>query len=221
MCGRFVLDTSGGELAAVYALTALPELAPRYNIAPGQPVAAVRAAPSGERELAMLRWGLIPPWAKDASIGSRMINARSETVLEKPSFKGAFRARRCILPASGFYEWERRGREKIPHYFHLRDGAPMSLAGVWGSWRSPEGETLESCTILTTVANDLVRPLHERMPVLLGDTSVERWLHGAPEEAEALLELLAPYPADQMEAWVVSREVNRPGHDSPECIRPV
>jgi len=221
MCGRFVLAATGGELAAVYALAAIPELAPHYNIAPSQQVAVVRAASSGERELAMLRWGLIPPWAKDASIGSRLINARSETILEKPSFKGAFRARRCILPASGFYEWQRRGRERIPRYFRLRDGAPMSLAGVWERWRSPEGETLESCTILTTAANDLVRPLHERMPVLLDEASFGRWLHDPPAEAESLLELLTPYSAERMEAWVVSRDVNRTGYDHPECIRPL
>lgn len=140
-----------------YRLSSIPNLSPRYNIAPSQQVAVVRQQNGGDRELNFLQWGLIPSWSKDPAIGYKMINARSETVHEKPSFKQAFLARRCIIPASGFYEWEKVGKEKIPHYIHLRDGDIMSLAGLWERWKSPEGKELETCTILTTAANSLIK----------------------------------------------------------------
>src|SRR5210317_2143755 len=167
MCGRFVLENSPEQLMKVYRLSSLPELSPRYNIAPSQQIAVIRQQNGGDRELVFMQWGLIPSWAKDPTVSYKMINARSETAHEKPSFKQAFRSRRCIIPATGFYEWETIGKEKIPHYIHLYGGEIMSLAGLWERWKSPEGEEIKTCTILTTAANSLVRHLHDRMPVIL------------------------------------------------------
>ena len=162
MCGRFVLEISLDQLMKVYRLSSIPNLSPRYNIAPSQQIAVVRQQNGSDRELTLMQWGLVPSWSKDRAIGYKMINARSETVHEKPSFKQAFHARRCIIPASGFYEWEKSGGEKNPHYIHFRDGKVMSLAGLWERWTSPDGEELHTCTILTTTANGLINTLHDR-----------------------------------------------------------
>lgn len=220
MCGRFVRDIAPEMLASIYRLTALPELPARYNIAPGQPVAAVRENHAGARELVELRWGLVPHWARDPAIGARMINARSETVAEKPSFRQALRSRRCIIPASGFYEWAKLGKQKLPHYIRLRAGEIMSLAGLWESWTSPGGEHLESCTILTTAANRLIRTIHDRMPVILHDEKCSRWLSREFDDVDQLAELFQPYPSGRLEEYLVSQAVNRPGHDAPDCILP-
>ncbi len=203
-----------------YRLTSMPDLSPRYNIAPSQQIAVVRQQNGGDRELTSLRWGLIPSWSKDSAIGYKMINARSETVHEKPSFKQAFHARRCIIPASGFYEWEKAGKEKIPHYIHLRDGDIISLAGLWERWKSPEGKELETCTILTTAANSLVKKLHDRMPVILHRAEFDIWLDRDIDDVGRLAELFHPYPADQLEEYVVSTDVNSPMNDSLGCIIP-
>lgn len=219
MCGRFTLATSGTQLAAQFALTEVPQLAPRYNIAPTQSVAAVRAAANG-RELALLRWGFVPVWAKDPSIGARMINARAETAAEKPSFRTALRQRRCLIPADGFYEWQAVPGGKQPFYFHMADGAPFALAGLWERWKSPEGAPLESCTILTTEANDLLRPFHDRMPVIIAPEEYARWLDPALRDPEAVHDLLSPYDSDLMAAHPVSREVNRVANDGPQLIAP-
>ena len=220
MCGRFVLENSPEQLTKVYRLSNTPDLSPRYNIAPSQPVAIVRQHNGGERELALVQWGLIPSWSKDPKISYKMINARSETVQDKPSFKQAFRSRRCIIPASGFYEWDKAGKETIPHYIHLRDGDVMSLAGLWERWKSPEGQELETCTILTTAANSLVKRLHERMPVILHREEFDLWLDRDVDDVNRLAELFHPYPADQLEEYVVTKEVNSPSNDYPGCLVP-
>ena len=176
MCGRFTLSTPIKELARFFHLPELPHLNARYNIAPSQPVATVLVLTAG-REFRLMRWGLVPPWAKDLGIGSRMINARAETVPEKPAFRSALRERRCLILADGFYEWERKGTVKQPHYIHKTDKSPFGFAGLWERWQPPEGgEPVESCTIITTEANALVRTFHERMPVILAPENFDPWL---------------------------------------------
>jgi putative SOS response-associated peptidase YedK len=221
MCGRFVLENTPEQIMKVYRLSSLPDLSPRYNVAPGQQIAVVRQHNGGDRELAFLQWGLVPPWAKDPAIGYKMINARSETVQEKPSFKQALQARRCIIPVSGFYEWEKSGRDRIPHYIHLRGGDVMSLAGLWERWKSPEGVELQTCTILTTSANSLIKKLHDRMPVILHREEFGLWLNKDIDDVKQLAELFHPYPSDQLAEYVVAKEVNSPGNDSPRLIAPV
>lgn len=204
----------------VYRLSSSPDLPPRYNIAPSQQIAVVRQQNGGDRELTFLQWGLIPSWSKDPAIGYKMINVRSETVHEKPSFKQVFLARRCIIPASGFYEWEKVGKEKVPHYIHLRDGDVMSLAGLWERWKSPEGKELETCTILTTAANSLIKNVHDRMPVILHRAESDIWLNREIDDINRLTELFHPYPSDQLEEYVVTKAVSSPSNDSSECIIP-
>ncbi len=227
MCGRFTQRLSWAELHELMDLIGAPlNLRPRYNVAPSQDVAVVRAAPDG-RSLAMLRWGLIPAWARDAAIGHKLINARSETAAQKPSFRSAFRHRRCLVPADGFYEWRRSGGTRQPWLFGLRDDAPMVFAGLWERWTVPEGAALtgslaerspgdavETCTILTTAANGTVAPVHGRMPVILPPDAWDAWLTGGEVP-------LDPCPADAMTAWPVSTHVNRPANDDPRCIEPV
>ncbi|GAB4424866.1 MAG: SOS response-associated peptidase [Chloroflexi bacterium OHK40] len=220
MCGRFSLAVPAEQLATQFALTEAPALSPRYNIAPTQEVAVVRAGDRG-RELAMFRWGLVPPWATDPSIGARMINARSETAAEKPAFRGAMRQRRCLIPASGFYEWQAQPGGKQPFYIGLADGQPFALAGLWEHWRSPEGQWLLTCTILTTTANELVQPLHDRMPVIVPPKQYDHWLDPGITDAGPLQELLVPFPAAQMRAYPVSRAVNRVTNDDPSLIAPL
>ncbi len=226
MCGRFVLIAPGETLIEQFTLNpdvipSLSNLAPRYNIAPTQPVLAVRLAPdSGERELALFRWGLIPSWAKDLSIGSRLINARSETVTDKPSFRAAFKRRRCLIPADGFYEWQRQGNKKQPIYIHSHDDRPFALAGLWETWQGGDGSVIDSCTILTTEPNELMGPIHNRMPVILEPPDYDLWLHAEPDPDQGL-HLLRPYPAPKMRTYPVSTLVNNPRNDSPDCIQPL
>jgi putative SOS response-associated peptidase YedK len=197
------------------------DLAPRYNIASTRQIAAVRNRPDGEdREFVLLRWGLIPSWAKDPSIGARMINARAETAPEKPAFRSAFRRRRCLVPASGFYEWQKQGRVKQPYYISLRERKPMAIAGLWERWEGTEGAPIESCTLLTTDANDLIAPLHDRMPVIVSPGDFDLWLDPTVSTTERLLSLLRPFPADGMTASPVSTLVNNPSVDDPRCIEP-
>lgn len=201
----------------------LADLAPRYNIAPSQSVPVVRF--EAERDCRVLvahRWGLIPSWAKDSKIGYRMINARSETAASKPAFRKPFRERRCLVVADGFYEWARAGTAKQPWYFRLRSGESFAFAGLWDRWVSTEtGEVVDSCTILTTSANDLVRPVHERMPVILPPERYDLWLDPEVEDTSMLEPLLAPYPAREMAAHPVSTRVNNPRNDEPACVEPV
>ncbi len=223
MCGRFTLFAPEKELAERFGVSAPGRsLVPRYNIAPSQPVAAVRAAPEGSgRELVLLRWGLIPSWAKDPSIGNRMINARSETAAEKPAFRSAIRRRRCLVPASGFYEWKRTGSGKRPYFARVRGGAPFGMAGLWERWEAADGSAVESCTILTTDANGLLAPVHDRMPAIVPPGEYDRWLAPAVTDPGEVAPILAPFPEGQMEAWPVSTRVNRPTEDDPRLIDPL
>jgi putative SOS response-associated peptidase YedK len=220
MCGRYTLQTPSPALADLFQLPLFPDQPPRYNIAPTQPVAIVRRASSGDgREAALLRWGLIPGWANDPTIGNRLINARAETVAEKPSFRSAFAQRRCLVPADGFYEWQTQKGKKQPFYFRLRSGGPFAFAGLWERWAGEE-EIIESCSLLTTEANELVRPVHERMPVVLAVVEHERWLDPQPQPPGSLQALLRPYPAAEMVADPVGFRVNNPRNDDPTCVTP-
>jgi putative SOS response-associated peptidase YedK len=222
MCGRFTLTDPDADLAVQFNLPEIPDLKPRYNIAPTQPVAAVRVAAEGtQREMVMLRWGLIPSWAKDLNIGARMINARSETVAEKPSFRHAFRRRRCLVVADGFYEWQKQNGTKQPYFIRLREARPFAFAGLWERWEGPEADVIESCTLLTTQPNDFMRQLHNRMPVILQPKDYELWLDPKVQEASLLQPLLLPFPPDEMDAYPVSRYVNSPDNDDPRCIEPL
>lgn len=219
MCGRFTLGQHLDAIASTFNLPEIPQLEPRYNIAPTQLVPAIVAAPEqSEKQLQMLRWGLIPSWAKDPAIGAKMINARSETVSEKPSFKSALKQRRCLIVADGFYEWQRQDGKKQPYYFRLESGQLFAFAGLWENWRSPDGQTTSSCTILTTEANDLLRPIHDRMPVILDPKNYDIWLDPEVQKPELVQPLLHPYPANLMTSFAVSTKVNNPKNNTPECI---
>lgn len=220
MCGRFFLAVTPEELAHLFAIDSPPALSPRYNIAPTQEVLTVRADREGGRCWATTTWGLVPSWAEDQKIGSRLINARGETVAEKPSFRSAFRRRRCLIPASGFFEWHRAGSQRIPYLLHMKDGRPFALAGLWERWQSPEGTPLETCTILTTEANEVVAELHDRMPVILPPARFDEWLQRSPLGDDRLQQLLTPFPAAKMESFQVSQQVNRAGNDDPSLIEP-
>jgi putative SOS response-associated peptidase YedK len=218
MCGRFSLWLELTDLVKAFPNFVFPEeLAPRYNIAPTQPVAVVTN--NVDRNVEFFRWGLIPSWAKDPSIGNRMINARSETVTEKPSFRAAFRRRRCLILADGFYEWKKvpGQKRKTPMYIHLASGKPFAFAGLWEFWQ-PDTTPVLSCTILTTAPNALMTPIHNRMPVILPEAKYEFWLSAAENEKHALLDCLKPYPADEMTAYPVTSFVNNPRNDTPECV---
>lgn len=220
MCGRFALVATGEEVAEHYQLPEVPFVVPRYNIAPTQPVAAVRLSQAGEREFTFFQWGLIPSWAKDPSIGSRMINARAETAPEKPSFRAAFKRRRCLLPATGFFEWRKTDGRKQPMYIHEAAGGIVSLAGLWEIWQSPDGGELETCTILTTGPNSLMELIHDRMPVILDPLDYDMWLAG-DTPADQLQHLLRPYDAERLFAHPVSTAVNKPQNDTPDVVVPV
>ncbi len=222
MCGRFVLTTPADAIAAEFsAMTGGLVLRPRYNIGPMQDVVVVRND-GGRRTLAMLRWGLVPSWARDPAIASRLINARSETAAGKPSFRDAMKKRRCIVPASGFYEWQKEGTRKQPWYFRpSRPGALLAIAGLWESWRTPEGETVETTCLLTTEANPLLSPVHDRMPVLLDHEQAQRWLDPAETDPKAFAPMLAPAPADVLEGHRVSTAVGNVRNDDAHNIEPV
>ena len=220
MCGRFTLIAPKSMLEELFSLTIMGELPPRFNIAPSQPVAAVRAATGGAREFTLLRWGLIPSWAKDPAIGARMINARSETAAEKPSFRAAMKRRRCLIPASGFYEWANTGAAKQPFLIRMKDRRPFALAGIWEGWCGEDGSELETCAILTTSPNERVGKIHPRMPVIIAPGDYGAWLDPANEKPRTLDRLLRPYPAGEMEAHPVGRHVNDPRNDDPACIEP-
>ena len=224
MCGRFTLRAPASVVAEQFALFEVPPFAPRFNIAPTQPVAVVRCTPQRPqtgRELVHLRWGLIPTWAKDPAIGNRMINARSETAAQKPAYRAALRRRRCLLPADGFYEWQRSGKRKQPFLIRMDDDGLFALAGLWESWQAPDGSHIESCTILTTGPNDLVEPIHDRMPVILAADDYSLWLEPAIEEPDRLAPLLRPFPSQRMVAHPVGTHVNSPVNDDPRCIERV
>jgi len=222
MCGRFTQTASPEVIAQQFEVADLPLFTPRYNIAPSQAVAAIRIKPEKtERQLVLLRWGLIPSWAKDPKIGHQCINAKAETVAEKPSFRAAFKTRRCLVIATGFYEWQVQGSAKQPMWIGLKNHRPFAFAGLWEHWQSPDGEVIESCTILTAEPNELMRPIHNRMPVILPPTAYDQWLDPTFQYAEPLKALLRPYPSDELRAYPVSTLVNNPRHDVPQCLEPV
>jgi putative SOS response-associated peptidase YedK len=198
----------------------IPPAVPRYNIAPTQPVLAAYLDDDGQRGLTFFQWGLIPSWSKDVSLGAKMINARSETVAEKPAFRNAFKRRRCLIPADGFYEWQKQNGKKQPIYIHGTDGRPFALAGLWEVWQDPEGTRLQTCTILTTTPNELMAAIHDRMPVIIEPEDYATWLEPG-QNPDTALHLLRPYPAEKMAAYPVSTAVNNPRNDSPECIQPL
>jgi len=218
MCGRFALIVDASVLADVFEVDPPRDLKPRFNIAPTQDVPVVRSDAKGSRECAMLRWGLVPSWAKDDKIGARMINARSETAAEKPSFRSSIKTRRCLVPSSGFYEWVKGPEGKQPHFIHFADARVFAFAGLWERWSKSESGPLDTFTILTTTPNELVADLHDRMPVILPPASYAEWLEPRPLALDRLQKLLAPHPAESMEAYTVTTRVNRPANDDPECI---
>jgi putative SOS response-associated peptidase YedK len=225
MCGRFTLRAPASVVAEQFSVFETTPWRARYNIAPSQPVAAVRLATAGAkamagRELVWFRWGLIPSWASDPAIGNRLINARAETAAAKPAFRAALRQRHCLVVADGFYEWQPAGKRKVPHLIRMCDDRPFGFAGLWEAWEGPNHSAVESCTLLTTEANDVVRPIHDRMPVIIAPSDYDRWLDPAVTSAERLVPLLRPYPSDQMTAYAVSPLVNSPTNDDPRCVEP-
>jgi len=218
MCGRFALIVDASVLADVFDVDPPRELQPRFNIAPTQTIPIVRARKDGPRKCAMVRWGLVPSWAKDEKMGARMINARGETVAEKPSFRSAVKTRRCLIPADGFYEWVRTGEGKQPHFIHFTDARPFAFAGLWERWTKGGPEPLDTCTIITTSPNELIEDLHDRMPVILPADRYTEWLEPSPLNPDRLQELLVPHPAEGMEAYPVSTFVNKPANEGSECI---
>lgn len=209
MCGRFAQRTDPKRVAKQFGVEDVPELEPRYNIAPTQEILGVRETEDG-REIAFYKWGLIPSWAKDTSMGARLINARSETVREKPAFRQAFKQRRCIIPADGFYEWQRTEGRKQPFFFQMRDESPFGFAGLWEQWKGEEGQVINSCTILTTAANEVLRHVHDRMPVILHPDDYSLWLDHDLRKLEMVEDLLRPYPAREMASYPVSTLINSP-----------
>lgn len=222
MCGRFTLTADMNILQESFPWLNIPAgLEPRYNIAPTQPVAVVPN--DGKNKLDFYVWGLIPSWSKDPKIGSRMINARAETLAEKPSFRAAYRRRRCLILADGFYEWRQggKGQPKTPMYVRLASGKPFAFAGLWESWNSKDGSNILSCTIVTTRPNNLLENIHNRMPVILPKDTYSLWLQEGEADTKRLSELLLPYTKQEMVAFPVSRVVNSPQNDTPVNIQPV
>jgi putative SOS response-associated peptidase YedK len=220
MCGRFTLFLSPEKLAVHFRLDSVADFTPRYNIAPAQTIPVIVRDETGKRILRLFRWGLIPQWAEDPAIGSRLINARSETARTRPAFRSAYKKRRCLIPTTGFFEWKREGTRKRPHFIGMKDDAPFAFAGIWERWSDPDGHAVETCAILTTASNELVGSIHNRMPVILNPAVYDRWLD--PDlPPESLEELLVPYPPGLMAVREVSARVNNARCDIPECIQAV
>lgn len=221
MCGRFTLTVDPSEMEDTFDKFSFPKkFAPRYNIAPSQPVLAIPNDAKNKADFFV--WGLIPSWSKDPSIGNKLINARGETIAEKPSFRGGFKYKRCLIPADGFYEWKAQSgaKTKIPYFIHMKNSKPFAFAGLWDEWQSPDGGAVRTCTIITTEPNELMSALHNRMPVILNSDDFDQWLDPAPQTPDHLLHLIKPFPADKMSAYPVSTLVNKPDNDRPECIVP-
>jgi putative SOS response-associated peptidase YedK len=219
MCGRYTLiNVAKITQAFPWIHEHISDDVSRYNIAPTQPILAVTNNHADRLE--HLHWGLIPSWAKDPAIGNRMINARAETLAEKPAFRTALRRRRCLVPADGFYEWKKDpdGKTKTPMHVRMKDAGVFAFAGLWDVWRSPDGSVLPSCTLITTEPNELMKDIHDRMPVIIKREDYQRWLDANERDPADLTELLKPYPASEMEARPVSKTVNNPKNDSPACI---
>ncbi|MEM9292965.1 MAG: SOS response-associated peptidase [Acidobacteriota bacterium] len=225
MCGRYTLTTPAEELAEIFEVSESVDIGPRYNVAPTQQVAVIGHNQEGQRALGLMRWGLVPHWAKDPSIGNRMINARGETAAEKPSFRSSFKKRRCLVLADGFYEWKKvDGGRKQPYYIRLKEHRPFAIAGLWARWRprgDEEAETLLSCTLITTAPNEFVGEIHDRMPVILPASAYDLWLDPEVQDREILQPLLTAYDPEAMEAFPVSTAVNSPANDRAELIAPL
>jgi putative SOS response-associated peptidase YedK len=222
MCGRFTLTIDPADLQEAFPWLTVPQgITPRYNIAPTQPVAVVPN--NSSHKLDFYIWGLIPSWAKDPEIGNRLVNARAESLAEKPSYRSAYRRRRCLVLTDGFYEWKQipGSKSKTPIYIQLQSGKPFSFAGLWDLWNSPDGSQIYSCTIITTEPNSLMATIHNRMPVILPSEAYSQWLDPSEQRPEDLQKFLKPYPAEEMKAFPVSRLVNSPENDTPQCIQPV
>jgi putative SOS response-associated peptidase YedK len=216
MCGRFAFYSPAEAAAALFGVPGSVDIEPRYNIAPTQYVAAIRDGADEERELVMLRWGLVPFWAKDPSIGNRMINARAETVAEKPSYRSAYKHRRCLVLADGFYEWQREGTSKTPYFISLASGEPFALAGLWEQWTDKNsGESLQTMTLITADANEFMTPLHHRMPVVLEAGTATDWLAGSQDLLDDVAAITPP-----LRAWPVDRRVNNARNEGDELIQP-
>jgi putative SOS response-associated peptidase YedK len=220
MCGRYTLKSNAHAVASLCNLPDIPELTARFNISPTQLVPIVRAGEAG-REMAMLRWGLIPHWAKDPKIAFTLINARAETAAEKPAFRTAFKRRRCLVPADGFYEWKKVGKQKVPVHIRRQDEAPFAFAGLWECWQPADGEPVATCTILTTTANEVVAPYHERMPVILPPEHFDTWLKPGDADTAGLLPLLVSAPPADLVAVPANPVVNSPKYDGPDCLQAV
>ncbi|WP_432798822.1 SOS response-associated peptidase [Poriferisphaera sp. WC338] len=222
MCGRYTLIHEELLLEQMFEAEMMIHLMGRYNIAPSQPIPIVRHdLDIHRRQINFAQWGLIPSWAKDPAIGNRMINARSESLREKPSFRGIYNLKRCLIPASGFYEWDAsQKKNRTPHYIHLLDESLFAFAGLWDTWHDPGGAQIDTCTIITTAANAMLQELHHRMPVIIPREYYNRWLDPTNQTAKGLDELLTPYPADEMHHYSVSTAVNKPANDSPDLIKP-
>ena len=221
MCGRFTLTVDPVELQDTFGdYTFPPQFAPRFNIAPSQPILAIPN--DGSNKADFFVWGLIPMWAKDPSFGSRLINARGETLAEKPSFRGGYKYKRCLILADGFYEWKKQPgtKTKVPYFIHMKNRQPFAFAGLWDEWHSPDGSQIRSCTIVTIEPNELMAPLHNRMPVILPSDAFAQWLDSAPRTPEGLQAYIKPYPAEEMAAYPVSTLVNNPKNDRAECVVP-
>lgn len=218
MCGRFTLRQPAETLAEIFQLDQVPALEPQYNIAPTAQVATVLVNQARKRQFRLLHWGLIPAWAKDPKIGAKMINARAETVAQKPAFRSAYRQRRCLVLADGFYEWQRAQGKKQPHHIRMRNSQPFAFAGLWEHWQGLGGNQIDSCTLLTTDPSELLRPIHNRMPVILHPQDYDLWLDPEVQDPEALQPLLRPYPSEEMTAYPVSLGVNNPANNNPECV---
>ncbi len=221
MCARFTLTQLILWLAEILDIKdpeKVGSVLPRYNVSPGTDIVVVRSRENKPRELALARWGLVPFWAKDTGFGARTINARSETAAEKPAFRAAFRYRRCLIPTDGFYEWSGSGRKKQPWFIHLQDKKTFAFAGLWESWTGADGSVLETCSILTTEANEKLAELHPRMPVILPEASYADWLNPRENRAKVLQPLLKPYPSEAFSYYPVSERVNSPGNDDAACL---
>jgi len=221
MCGRFALFSPAETIAEQFGLAAPPPLVARFNIAPSQPILAIRAGHDGRPQATFLQWGLIPSWDKTLRLGSGMINARAETAADKPSFRGPFRYRRCLVPADGFYEWQKVNGRKQPYFIGRQDERPLAIAALWELWQGADGSELETCALLTTAANELMHPIHERMPVLLDSEDYGLWLDTAVQKPDQLQHLLHPYPDELLRAYPVTTHVNNVRHDDPDCVQPL
>ena len=221
MCGRFTLTVDPAELSDTFSNYTFPsQFAPRFNIAPSQPVLAIPNDAKNQADFFF--WGLIPSWSKDPAIANKLINARGETLAEKPSFRGGFKYKRCLIPSDGFYEWKTNpgSKTKTPYFIHMKDRMPFAIAGLWDEWQSPDGASVRTCTIITTEPNELMATLHNRMPVILSPSNFDLWLEPTPQTPDKLQHLIRPFPAEAMTAHPVSTLVNKPGNDRPELVVP-